>query len=423
MLSPQTWPFSLEWLPADAYLVGGNVRDALLGRKADYLDLDFVLPSAAVETAQQIAQHYRAGYVVLDDDRQIARVVFERATVDFAQQVGESLEADLHRRDFTVNAIAYHPHTQRLVDPLHGYDDLQRRQIRMIAPENLKDDPLRLLRAYRQSAQLGFSLDPDTEETIQDLADLLQTIAPERVQAELNYLLGTAAGTGRLAMAWRDRLLVDWLPHATQRGLEQIAGIDAATEQLRDRYPTFFNELTNWLKDQQKVSGMGRSWLRIAKLSCLVATDPTIAEQELWTLKYSRLEVQSVLTVLRSLPRLPALVAHPSRRTQYYFFRQVGNTFPALVVRGLAQGLELAAIAPLVERFLDPDDPVAYPKPLISGRELMQALNLRPSPQVGKLLEAIQVAQAEGAIADRAAAIQFAKRYAEEEGSATGDKV
>lgn len=415
VLSPQTWPFSLDWLPVDAYLVGGNVRDALLGRKAEYLDLDFVLPSDAVEIAQKIAKHYRAGYVVLDSDRQIARVVFDRATVDFAQQVGDSLDADLHRRDFTVNAIAYHPHTHQLVDPLQGYEDLQRRQIRMVAPENLKDDPLRLLRAYRQSAQLGFTLDPDTEETIQDLAGLLGRVAPERVQAELNYLLGTAAGTRRLAMAWRDRLLVDWLPHATQRSMAQIAGIDEAVGQLRDRYPTFVAELTHWPKDQQKVSGMGRSWLRVAKLACLVAETLPLAEAELWHLKYSRLEVQAVLTVLRSLILLPGIAAQPSRRDQYYFFRKVGNAFPALVVRGMAQGLPLEAIAPLIERFLNPDDPVAYPKPLISGRELMQALDLRPSPQVGRLLEAIQVAQAEGAIADRAAAIQFAKRYAEEE--------
>ncbi|MEO1147291.1 MAG: CCA tRNA nucleotidyltransferase [Cyanobacteria bacterium J06638_22] len=414
VLSPQTWPFSLDWLPMDAYLVGGNVRDALLGRKAEYLDLDFVMPSQAVETAQKIAQHYQAGYVVLDGDRQIARVVFDRATVDFAQQVGDSLDADLHRRDFTVNAIAYHPHTHQLVDPLQGYDDLRRRQICMIAPENLKDDPLRLLRAYRQSAQLGFTLDAATQETIQDLADLLNQVAPERVQAELNYLLGTAAGTQRLAMAWRDRLLAHWLPHATQRGLERIADIDNATEQLCDRYPAFVAELTNWLKDQQKVSGMGRSWLRVAKLTCLVSEDPTLAEQELWTLKYSRLEVQAVLTVLRSLSLLPEIADQPSRRAQYYFFRKVGNTFPALVVRGMSEGLSLEAIAPLIERFLNPDDPVVYPKPLVSGRELMQALNLRPSPKVGRLLEAIQLAQAEGGVGDRTAAIQFAKRYAEE---------
>ena len=110
-LSPETWPFSLNWLPPSACLVGGTVRDALLDRPSDYLDLDFVLPTSAVETAQAIARHYRAGFVLLDADRQIARVVFEQGTADFAQQVGASLDADLRRRDFTINAIAYNPHT------------------------------------------------------------------------------------------------------------------------------------------------------------------------------------------------------------------------------------------------------------------------------------------------------------------------
>jgi tRNA nucleotidyltransferase (CCA-adding enzyme) len=75
--------------------VGGNVRDALLGRRAEYLDLDFVMPQGAVKTARAIANHHKAGFVLLDAERQIARVVFEHATVDFAQQVGESLETDL----------------------------------------------------------------------------------------------------------------------------------------------------------------------------------------------------------------------------------------------------------------------------------------------------------------------------------------
>jgi tRNA nucleotidyltransferase (CCA-adding enzyme) len=78
-LSPQTWPFSREWLPPQACLVGGAVRDALLGRRAEYLDLDFVLPAEAVQTARKLAKHYKAGFVVLDAQRQIARVVFDQA--------------------------------------------------------------------------------------------------------------------------------------------------------------------------------------------------------------------------------------------------------------------------------------------------------------------------------------------------------
>ncbi|MEM0980906.1 MAG: CCA tRNA nucleotidyltransferase, partial [Cyanobacteria bacterium P01_H01_bin.58] len=123
VLSPQTWPFDLTLLPSSAHLVGGSVRDALLGRKADYLDLDFVLPGEAIETAHFIARHYGVGFVVLDPKNKIARVVFPQATVDFAQQVGNTLETDLHRRDFTVNAIAYHPHTEQIFDPLGGCAD------------------------------------------------------------------------------------------------------------------------------------------------------------------------------------------------------------------------------------------------------------------------------------------------------------
>ncbi|MDJ0708331.1 MAG: CCA tRNA nucleotidyltransferase, partial [Leptolyngbyaceae cyanobacterium MO_188.B28] len=84
VLSPKTWPFELSLLPESAYLVGGSVRDALLGRRAEYLDLDFVLPENAIETAQTIASHYQAGFVVLDAKHKIARVVFKQATVDFA---------------------------------------------------------------------------------------------------------------------------------------------------------------------------------------------------------------------------------------------------------------------------------------------------------------------------------------------------
>ena len=116
-------PFEVDWLPQGTCLVGGAVRDALLNRQRDYLDLDLVLPSFAVETARKIANAYQAGFVVLDDRRQIARVVFEQGTVDFALQEGDTLEADLRRRDFTVNAIAYDLQQARLFDPVGGMAD------------------------------------------------------------------------------------------------------------------------------------------------------------------------------------------------------------------------------------------------------------------------------------------------------------
>lgn len=410
-LSPQTWPFSLEWLPPATYLVGGNVRDALLGRYADYLDLDFVLPERAVETAKAIANHYRAGFVLLDAERQIARVVFERTTADFAQQVGPTLEDDLRRRDFTVNAIAYNPHTEQLIDPLHGYQDLQQHLIRMVAPENLKEDPLRLLRAYRQAAQLEFALEPKTRATIQQLANLLKTIAPERVQAELNYLLNSPRGTPFLSLAVQDELLVDWLPHATSGGLQLMERLDAAAIALKERWPAFGVLLTDWIKEQPKNTGICPTWFKIARLASLVAPDLAIAEQELWHLKYSRAEVQAVVGVLRRLPLVADLLRpEATRKDHYLFFKAAGASFPAIAVLAVATGISLEAIAPLVVRYLTPNDPVAHPPPLLTGNDLMKALQLKAGPQIGQLLEAIQLAQAEGKVETPSEAIAFAQQ-------------
>ncbi|MCU0569502.1 MAG: CCA tRNA nucleotidyltransferase [Oculatellaceae cyanobacterium Prado106] len=397
-------------MPRAAYLVGGNVRDALLERPAEYLDLDFVLPQDAVKTARAIAQTYRAGFVLLDADRQIARVVFDHATVDFAQQVGNSLEEDLRRRDFTVNAIAYNPHTDQLVDPLQGYQDLQRKVIRMIAPENLKEDPLRLLRAYRQAAQLGFTLDPQTEQMIQQLSPLLSQIAAERIQGELNYLLNAPKGTLLLTRAWQDGLFDYWLAHATTESLARLGRMDEAAIALDQTWPQLGLHQAVGTRDP-KSHGSTRSWLKVAKLASLVDPDPSIAESELWRLKYSRIEVQTVLALLRCLSAIQDTdLALLSLRQQYFFFRNIGSAFPALAIMALALGVEISVMAPLIDRFLHPEDPVAHPVPPLTGRDLMQDLQLSPGPQIGQLLEAIQLAQAEGRVQSRQDAIAFARQ-------------
>lgn len=407
-LSPKSWPFELSLLPDNAYLVGGSVRDALLGRRPDYLDLDFVLSERAIETARSIAQHYGAGFVVLDADHQIARVVFENATVDFAQQVGNSLETDLHRRDFTVNAIAYHPHSETLLDPLNGHLDLQKQTLRMIAPNNLAEDPLRLLRAYRQAAQLGFKVDGATQETIRTLAQLINQVAAERVRGELDCLLSLPEGTPLLQLAWQDGLLHRWLPHVTQKQLTALKDIDHTFASLELTWSDYADLLTSWVREQT-VPGLHRSWLKAAKLSQMVSMDPETAEAEMSYLKYSRAEQQAVLAILKGWLYLQnTCVDELSRRQQYMLFKASGSSFLAIALLGLAQGCPEHTMTSLIRQYLTPDDPVAHPQPLLSGRDLMQHLQLRPGPQIGELLEAIQITQAEGKITTRQEALAWA---------------
>jgi tRNA nucleotidyltransferase (CCA-adding enzyme) len=408
VLSPKSWPFSWEWLPPQACLVGGAVRDALLGRRAEYLDLDFVVPTDAVQTARKLASNYKAGFVVLDAERQIARVVFDRATVDLAQQEGDSLETDLHRRDFTINAIAYNPYTNEFIDPLRGVEDCRAGIIRMVSRENLQDDPLRLLRAYRQATQLGFTIEPVTQQVIRQLAPLLGQVAAERVQVELGYLLKSPQGTPWLTAAWEDNLLQTWFPHATAQGLAQVAAIDESAVVLEDTWSQLGVEL------QALVSGKSASLLSLTKLSRLLPSVPEAAEEQLLCLKYSRAEVRVVTTALKYLPGLLSHATSPmSLREQYFFFQNVGSVFPALAVLAIASGITQEAIAPLINRYLNSEDQVAHPKLLVNGNDLMQALHLPASPQIGKLLTEIQIARIEGKIFSREDALKFAAQLVE----------
>ncbi len=414
-LAPQDWPFDISLLPQPIYLVGGAVRDSLLGRDRPDFDLDFIVPSQAIPTARRLADRYGAGFVILDEQRQIARVVFEGGTVDCAQLEGNSLEDDLRRRDFTINAIAYDPHQQQLIDPLKGVKSLQKRAIAMVSVQNLKDDPLRLLRAYRQAAQLDFAIAPRTQNTLRQLAPLLTTIAAERVQAELNYLLSSERGDRWLTVAAEDGLLSQWLDRVTPEKLHQLAQIEQCAWLIGKIWQSLGEQL------QTAINPQTLSWLALGKLACLVGSDPDLAESQLKKLKYSRAEIRAVKTALTPLERLLAVAKRPLIPSeQYFFFREVKEVFPLTMVltvaiaaaRGiLNETRAMSAVAPLINRYLDESDRAAHPRPLVTGRDLLQSLDLSPSPLIGELLTEIQIAHIEGKVETPEEALQFAAQY------------
>ncbi len=420
-LDAKNWPFNREYLPNPAYMVGGAVRDAILGRSQSYLDLDFIIPSDAVQVARAIATRYRAGFVLLDAERKIARVVFPHATADFAQQEGDSLLADLSRRDFTINAIAYNPHTQEIIDPLQGYSDIEAGLMRMISPVNLRDDPLRLIRAYRQAAQLGFSIESVTQTTIRHLATHINHVARERIRVEVGYLLANSSGTNWLMRAWQDGIFTYLFTNANSESFRKIEALDKAFSLIAQNWQILGTQLQKCVRTTIKTT-----WLGIAKLACLVHPSTEVAEIELQKLSYSRVEIRAVTTTLKLFPKLQH--GDISIREQYFLFQEAGFAFPAIVAMALAddilsvtqvtnnQELNLniyqtciEIYRPLVNRFLNPDDLVAHPLPLVSGQDLILELNIPASPLIGKLLNEIAVAQAEAKIVTVEEAIEFAR--------------
>ncbi|BBA79799.1 poly(A) polymerase/tRNA nucleotidyltransferase family protein [cyanobacterium endosymbiont of Rhopalodia gibberula] len=407
-LSADSLPFSLKWLPPTACLVGGAVRDAFLNCSRNYLDLDFVLPDLAIETARTMANHYHAGFVILDKKRKIARVVFKQGTVDFAQQEGNSLEIDLKRRDFTINAIAYNFHEQKLIDPLHGLQDLKQGILKMVSPKNLQDDPLRLLRAYRQSTQLNFTIEHETRQTIRKLAPLIGQVAVERVQNELNHLLSNIRGSENLINAAKDGLFDPWFKQLTEEKLYQFIEIDQVVSLLKEKLtPDKFCRFLNYhLNDYKYYS----TTVKQAKLAILTSSIPNKAELELVNLKYSRVDIRTVTNALKYLPELQHNQGIMNLRELYFFFAKVGDFFPVLAVLTLAKRIDSQAIFSLINRYLDPTDQVVYPCSLVTGHDLIKQLNIEPSPKIGELLTEIKLACIEGKISTIEEAFELARR-------------
>jgi len=177
----------------EIYLVGGAVRDMFRNRLSH--DLDFAVPSNGITLARSVANTLHADFMILDADRDTGRVIVieednSRTYLDFATyRGGETLEADLRARDFTLNAIAYNIHDESIVDPLNGATDLRAKLIRACSPTSLQDDPIRILRAIRQAAAFEFKIDLETRKSMKQAASLLPNVSTERQRDELFKIL------------------------------------------------------------------------------------------------------------------------------------------------------------------------------------------------------------------------------------------
>jgi hypothetical protein len=169
-----------------AWIVGGAVRDELLGRKV----VDTDVACSAPELAARLYSRLAGGAVFPLSERHGAwRVAFRSGTtVDFTPLHGETIDDDLATRDFTVNAMARPLEGGGLVDPLGGEADLEARRLRAVSPGIFEDDSLRLLRAVRLEDELGFRLDEETEKLLRAAAGRAAEPAGERILGELERL-------------------------------------------------------------------------------------------------------------------------------------------------------------------------------------------------------------------------------------------
>jgi tRNA nucleotidyltransferase (CCA-adding enzyme) len=236
----------LESAGFETWLVGGGVRDALLGHS----QLDWDLATAAhPDKVQKLFRRtvpvgIRFGTVgVFDDSGRLHEVTTFRRDVETdgrhaVVEYGASLDDDLARRDFTINAIAYHP-TRGVRDPFGGREDLARNLVRAVGEpaERMREDRLRALRAMRFAARLGFEIEPRTWDAIVESAPSLPRLSPERVRQEIEKTLDQVAKPSHAFRLWdASGAFATLIPglHATE---ESLAVIDCIAQPFGKRAP------------------------------------------------------------------------------------------------------------------------------------------------------------------------------------------
>jgi tRNA nucleotidyltransferase (CCA-adding enzyme) len=241
----------LEAAGFEAWCVGGNLRDAVL--EQPHSDYD-IATSATPEQVQQLFPRtvdvgIKYGTVgVLDRARRLHEVTtFRRdVTTDGRHAVvayGVTLEEDLARRDFTINALAYHPLRQEWRDPYDGAGDLARHLIRAVGDpaQRFREDYLRILRAVRFAARFGFAIDPPTWEAARAAAPGLNRLSAERVRDEWFKSLRTARSVTQLLLLWLQVGAAEaWMPELQSAHPSQKAYPDPPTD---DRDPVLLTAL------------------------------------------------------------------------------------------------------------------------------------------------------------------------------------
>lgn len=237
------------------YVVGGVVRDALLGKPQKLTDLDVIVAGDANRVARRVADRLGWAYYALDAERDVARLIFTASRTplvcDIAAMRGGDLSTDLRVRDFTVNAMALRWQRNRsaeLVDLAGGRADLAGRLLRRVTPWSLADDPVRLLRAVRLAVQLDFSIEEETLNQILRIGDTLRLASAERVRDELWKMLASSSPDRALEMLRTYRLLHLLVPEvAEMEGVEQSAPHDADVYQHTLRTVRYAVLLREWL--------------------------------------------------------------------------------------------------------------------------------------------------------------------------------
>ena len=423
------------------WLVGGAVRDAALGMRSE--DLDLAAGAGAVRLVRALERVWnRRGFRFTKRGVTTWRFDVGGRKLDLVSAERRGIEADLRRRELTVNAIAFDLRRGELFDPLHGIRDLQAGRLRLSRRGIMREDPLRALRAARFLAQLpGFKLEPDARREAAQVAGRLRRASAERIHDELDKLLVSPAPGRGLAAIERLGLLPQVLPELVPlRDCVAGAGrpdvwrhtleaIDLSAGRARLPAGALLRDLDSrrllrWsllLHDISKPETLGSKPDGRPTFHGHEVLGARRADALLERLRVSRADRRRIRRLVRFHLRPGHLAdAGAPPRGMRRLVRETGEDLPLLVLHAAcdarASGSPDAARRwrrlrrVLGELLRLHDESLQAAPPLLTGRDVMRVLGVAEGPEVGQVLRVVRNAQDEGRIHNRRQALKFVRQ-------------
>ncbi len=482
---------------SDGYLVGGSLRNSLL-KKVSY-DLDIAMPKEnVVKQSKLIAKSLKAACFVLDEEMLTYRIVSKKYNIqiDVSATIGETIEDDIKRRDFTINSFVYpiskkpkitfkknsgfaisNIKKQYILAPKTAFKDLKNKTIALNCKTAFVDDPLRMLRLFRISAELDFKISLSAIKKVKENVMLIHRCSQERIKDELVKLMSYTNSYEILKLMDKSELLTTLFKDLqAQRGCAEvyygkggvlehtlltIKGLDYFAKNFADIYPKYKTKIKKYLED-----GENFSLLKIAALLHDIEKPSTakkingrlrffLHEEKgakksmhlLIHLRFSKNSVRLITKIIKEHLRPSNLAANETitDKAMYRFFRDLNPyELPLLIlcwadyasyvsekdIKRISKKLDMPMISVdagkeygsfgktlrhmqfvgiLLGKLFDTKKQILK-KPLLDGKEVMDYLKIPPSNKVGKILEALKIAEYEGKIRTRTDAKKFIKK-------------
>ncbi|MFA7659552.1 MAG: HD domain-containing protein [Candidatus Gastranaerophilaceae bacterium] len=440
----------------EIYLVGGVFRDFYLDK--ENFDKDIVVIGTDAEIfAKNLAKSINATFIPLDEENKIYRLILKDKIncIDVASPIGDTINDDLKRRDLTINSVAVNLKTLEILDVTGGIEDLKSKKIRHISEQNFVDDPLRLLRVFRFQAMLGFDLDGGLLKIIEKHAPKINQSAVERINYELLKLFSGNCSSEALTLMDKTGLLKEILPVSQElkkvppnlhHHLDLFAHSIEIVKQIQGLYEKSCPEVREHL---ERVDFGGTTRLAHLKLAGFLHD---IGKPQTWTIeedtgkhrfikhddagskmgakllksaKFSKKQIDYIAKMIKFHIYPSHVVGSPEISDKIYmrFIRKMENEAIDVIILAMAdrlsaRGTEITQeivdkninnLKSLLDFYLNIRDSLKPLPKLLSGEEVMDLLNMKPSKELGNVIKSLKEAQLSGDVTTKKDAIKFVK--------------